>query len=105
MVLPMILIFAGFLEDTTAAEVPSPRGDGTSAAVVSSKKPAKMRIIGSTMASNPDGGAEVQAFAIRKTLATLQALEEFSPGRLKKSYFVGHQANLRMLSTVCLKAE
>jgi 3-oxoacyl-[acyl-carrier-protein] synthase-3 len=91
-------------------------GDGSSAAVVSLSVPSKMRFEACELSSNPlswdkvriprfghfaqDGNA-VQGFAIRKTtdaLRNLQARYHIDSDSLK---FVGHQANLGMLDTVC----
>jgi 3-oxoacyl-[acyl-carrier-protein] synthase-3 len=49
-------------------------------------------------------GPLVQAFAIRKTIEILKEFrermgEDFNP------YFIGHQANLTMLESVCTRAE
>ncbi len=91
-------------------------GDGGSAAVVSSSIPSRMAFVACNCGSRPsswnkvivprmgyfrqDGNA-VQGFAIRKTsecLRELQASFSIDTGQLK---FIGHQANLGMLETVC----
>lgn len=93
-------------------------GDATVATVVSAKIPSRMKITQSTLVSDPSGwakvripsgghftqvGAEVQSFAIRKTVATLEGLHKLSSRDLSDAYFIGHQANLRMLNKVCEK--
>jgi len=88
-------------------------GDGTSAAIVSSRVPARMRITRTSFGSDPSGwnkvvipagghftqdGPAVQGFAIRRAGAVLESLRgELDPGRL---HFIGHQANLLMLEAV-----
>jgi 3-oxoacyl-[acyl-carrier-protein] synthase-3 len=91
-------------------------GDGAAAAVVSTREPGRARILGNTLASDPAGnehvvvprfghfkqdGHVVQLFAVKKTIMLLTQLrEQFrEPGRTL--HFVGHQANLRMLESVC----
>lgn len=91
-------------------------GDGAAAAVVSATVPGRAEILGTTLGSNPSGwskvvvprqgffrqdGPSVQKFAI-KTMQTLLAQmqrELAVPGR--SLGFIGHQANLRMLHSVC----
>jgi 3-oxoacyl-[acyl-carrier-protein] synthase-3 len=90
-------------------------GDGTAAAVVSSRVPCRVRVDLTSLASNPAGwdkvtiptaghftqdGRGVQIFAIkttRKLLAGIRA-QVAEPSRLK---FVGHQTNMLMLQAVC----
>lgn len=93
-------------------------GDGSSAAVVSPRKPARLRAVHTTLTSDPSGwdkvaiptgghfaqqGRVVQTFAIRRTMDTLEALRARAraPERLN---FIGHQANLLMLQNVCERA-
>lgn len=95
-------------------------GDCTSAAIVSTRKSSRFALTHSTIASDPSGwdkvviptgekfsqnGHAVQTFAIRKTLSTLTELR----GKLRrdptKMFFIGHQANRTMLSSVCERAE
>ncbi len=95
-------------------------GDGATAAVVSTRIPGRARILGTKLEASPAGcdkvvipragyfrqeGKTVQAFAIRKTARMLLELREgFEvPGR--RFHFVGHQANLRMLESVCRRCE
>lgn len=91
-------------------------GDCAAAAIVSTRVPAKARVCFSTLSSDTTGwnkirlaansyfqqeGSAVQAFAIRKTIATLKVLR----GEISQDYsrllFIGHQANLLMLQSVC----
>lgn len=90
-------------------------GDGSAAAVVSMRLPGRMRVDRTALASDPTGwghvtiarhghfaqeGPLVQRFAIKTTrelVADLQARSD-APERL---FFVGHQANLRLLEAVC----
>ena len=46
-------------------------------------------------------GAAVQRFAIKKTIQTLNNISQHSNYKPKNHYFIGHQANLRMLEFVC----
>lgn len=91
-------------------------GDGTTAAVLSTTVPSRLTFSSCHCESKPsqwekvgiprmgffyqDGNA-VQGFAIRKAtecVRNLQAIYSVNSNRLK---FVGHQANLGMLNTVC----
>lgn len=91
-------------------------GDGTSAAVVSASEPSKIKIEGLDYGSRPDGwdkvripacghftqdGSHVQRFAIRKATEGVRRLQEQYPRDASDFKFVGHQANLMMLDTVC----
>jgi len=95
-------------------------GDGTTAAIISTKVRSRIEILGNSLESSPAGwdkvtigsnehfrqeGRTVQMFAIKKTVRVLKRLQrEFSdPGR--RLHFVGHQANLRMLDAVCQRCE
>ncbi|MFA4915989.1 MAG: 3-oxoacyl-[acyl-carrier-protein] synthase III C-terminal domain-containing protein [Syntrophales bacterium] len=91
-------------------------GDGSAAAVVSSSVPSRRTVIASDCGSNPakwdavmvprmdffsQEGSLVQGFAIRKTtelLSMMQSSIQRNYGRFK---FIGHQANMGMLQTVC----
>ena len=94
-------------------------GDATSAAVVSARRPSRLVVRDSLVESDPTGwdkvrissgghfgqhGSAVQAFAIRKSLATLSVLRGGArePGAL---HFIGHQANLLMLDAVRTRGE
>ncbi|HWV38079.1 MAG TPA: 3-oxoacyl-[acyl-carrier-protein] synthase III C-terminal domain-containing protein [Vulgatibacter sp.] len=98
-------------------------GDGTSAAIVSTRIPSRLRVSATTVGSAPSGWAEVviprhghfaqrgpavQRFAIRTTLACLEELLPVARasavragGRLR---FIGHQANRLMLDNVVARA-
>jgi len=95
-------------------------GDGTTAAVVSTRVPSRIEILGNTLQSSPAGhdkvvvphfghfwqeGRTVQMFAIKKTVRIFRQLQRTwaDPGRTL--HFVGHQANLRMLETVCRQCD
>jgi len=91
-------------------------GDGSSAAVVSAIVPAKAAFSACLCESKPscwdkvtiprmgyfqqDGNA-VQGFAIRKTTDSIRTLQETYSINGSRFIFVGHQANLGMLKTVC----
>jgi 3-oxoacyl-[acyl-carrier-protein] synthase-3 len=91
-------------------------GDGAAAAVVSTRERGRAEILRTTLASSPTGwskvvvprqgffrqdGPAVHKFAIRamSTLLGEMQRELVTPGRPLS--FVGHQANLRMLQSVC----
>lgn len=91
-------------------------GDGTSAAVISATEPSSISLEGFSYGSRPDGwdkvripacghftqdGSHVQRFAIRKATEGVRKLQEQYPGDAANFKFVGHQANLMMLDTVC----
>jgi 3-oxoacyl-[acyl-carrier-protein] synthase-3 len=92
-------------------------GDATSAAVVSTKIAGRARAELSTFGTNVAGcdevmiptgghfvqhGAVVQKFAIKKMSALLEEIQGRLDGaRRERLYYVGHQANLRMLEAVC----
>ena len=91
-------------------------GDGSTAAVVSTKEPSHIEILGNTLDSSPAGwdkvvvpqyghfgqeGRTVQMFAIKKTIRVLRRLQEEFSDSGRRLHFVGHQANLRMLESVC----
>jgi 3-oxoacyl-[acyl-carrier-protein] synthase III len=92
-------------------------GDGASAAIVSPRVVSNARILDSSFHTDPSGqeqitipagghfaqeGHKVQMFAIRKTMETIDA-NYFADGTESQSeeYFIGHQANYRMLEAVC----
>jgi 3-oxoacyl-[acyl-carrier-protein] synthase-3 len=92
-------------------------GDGTVAAVLSTRVPGRAEVLASTLQSSPGGadkvvvpraghfrqqGRAVQMFAIRKTAEQLARLrEDYDDERSgRRFHFVGHQANLRMLEAV-----
>jgi len=91
-------------------------GDGTTAAVLSTRVPSPVEIVGNTLHSSPAGydkvvvpvgghfrqdGRTVQMFAIKKTVRLLRKLQRAYADPERRFHFVGHQANLMMLSTVC----
>jgi 3-oxoacyl-[acyl-carrier-protein] synthase-3 len=93
-------------------------GDCASAAIVSPRLPGRARIETTVLHSDPSGwkhvmipagghfqqdGQAVQAFAIRKTVATLEELAASLPSE-GQSAFIGHQANALMLEAVCRRS-
>ncbi len=92
-------------------------GDGTTAAILSTKVPSAIEILGTELESSPAGrekvvvplgrhffqeGRTVQMFAIKKTIRLLRRLQaSFGKDPERSFRFVGHQANLRMLEAVC----
>ena len=91
-------------------------GDGTAAAVLSTREPGRARILGSTLESSPAGhdkvtiprqghflqeGRTVQMFAIKKTVRCYRHLRDVFAEAGRRLHFVGHQANLMMLEKVC----
>lgn len=94
-------------------------GDGTSAAILSPRRPSPNKITFATLDSDPSGwnkitisehghftqdGHAVQNFAIRKTSATIENLvARCSATGDDISWFIGHQANLMMLRSVCTR--
>lgn len=95
-------------------------GDGTTAAVVSTKVPSRIEILGNQLHSDPSGadkvvvphfghfgqeGRTVQMFAIKKTIRVLRNLRKEWAQDDRRLHFIGHQANLRMLETVCRQAD
>lgn len=92
-------------------------GDGTAATIVSKKHLGKIKVHDTLLISDPSGwnkvqtpsgahfsqqGAQVQKFAIKKTISTVNTLQEKYP-EIKTPYFISHQANLTMLDSVCSK--
>lgn len=96
-------------------------GDATSAAVVSTKNPSRARAVFATLRSNPQGcdevtiprlghfwqnGAAVHKFAIKQMSAMLTEIKErVGPDRQGQLFYLGHQANLTMLQSVCRRCE
>jgi 3-oxoacyl-[acyl-carrier-protein] synthase-3 len=91
-------------------------GDGTTAVIVSKKIKSHFTITSTMIDSNPAGwnkvilpsgehfsqeGPSVQRFAIKKTLLTLEQLCKKNKIEHEDYYFIGHQANLTMLNSVC----
>ncbi len=91
-------------------------GDGSSAAVVSAMVPARATFASCYYDTKPsewkkvgiswngyfyqDGNA-VQGFAIRKTTESIRLLQKSHALNANRFIFIGHQANLSMLQTVC----
>jgi 3-oxoacyl-[acyl-carrier-protein] synthase-3 len=95
-------------------------GDGCSAAVVSRSVPADKSFHSLAYASAPESwdrvkiptgghfsqdGSFVQRFAIRRATDALRKLRSEYPSRGARFKFVGHQANLMMLSHVCHRCD
>lgn len=95
-------------------------GDGALAAVLSTKSPGRAELLAQTLTSDPAGsdkvvvprlghfhqeGRTVQTFAIRKTSDLYLATRETQLDDERNFHFVGHQANLRMLESVCRRCE
>ena len=95
-------------------------GDGSAAAVVSTKERGRAKILGSEFAGSPAGaglivvprlghfhqqGRQVQMFAIKKTSSFLKELRAEYEDEGRDFHFIGHQANLRMLETVCRRSQ
>ena len=95
-------------------------GDCTAAAVISTRVPSRVQMLDHTLASSPAGydkvmvpifdhfeqeGRTVQMFAIKKTVRCLRQIQESYPSPGRTLNFVGHQANLRMLESVCKQCE
>ncbi|MFN8095220.1 MAG: ketoacyl-ACP synthase III [Vicinamibacteria bacterium] len=95
-------------------------GDGSTAAVLSTKVRGRAEILGTAMESSPAGhdkvtiprtghflqeGRTVQTFAIKKTAAGYRRLRDAYAQEGRRLHFVGHQANLSMLETVCRMCE
>ncbi|MFB3925927.1 MAG: 3-oxoacyl-ACP synthase III family protein [Syntrophales bacterium] len=91
-------------------------GDGSTAAIVSTKIPSDKAFTDCSYDSQPSAWAKVsvprmgyfqqdgnavQGFAIRKTTESLRALQSISKLNSNRFIFIGHQANLGMLMTVC----
>lgn len=90
-------------------------GDGAAAAVVSTRHPARARVLESDLASSPAGwdkvvvprgghfrqdGRAVQMFGIKRMIQGVTRLRAAFEESGRSLHFVGHQANLRMLESV-----
>ena len=90
--------------------------DCTAAAIVSPRVPSRIQMLEHRIESSPAGyekvivpifghfsqeGRTVQMFAIKKTVRCLRKIQETHPAPGRTLHFVGHQANLRMLESVC----
>lgn len=95
-------------------------GDAAVAAVFSTRERGRAQILGSELESNPRGqskvviprlghfrqdGRLVQMFAIKKTVSGYRKLRDEFEESGRNLHFIGHQANLRMLETVCRMCE
>lgn len=95
-------------------------GDCTAAAIVSARVPSRSQIVDSTIESSPAGyekvivplfghfsqeGRTVQMFAIKKSVRCLRRIQKSFPSPGRTLNFVGHQANLRMLESVCQQCD
>lgn len=96
-------------------------GDCTSAMVVSTKVPSKVSISDPFLESSPAGwdkvrippaglfrqsGKTVQKYAIKKSLSVIKQIREGMSSEKNGSLkYIGHQANLTMLQSVCRLAE
>ncbi len=95
-------------------------GDGSTAAVLSATEPAGLRLLAGDCASKPAAwqkaiiprtgyfqqeGNAVQGFAIRKMTEAVRTFQTLRKGRRPpRLIFIGHQANLSILNTVCERA-
>jgi 3-oxoacyl-[acyl-carrier-protein] synthase-3 len=95
-------------------------GDGAIAAVISTRHAGRAALLGARLVSDPKGhdkvvvprlghfhqeGRTVQSFAIRKTSDLYGAMRDCHREEARPFHFVGHQANLRMLESVCRRCE
>jgi 3-oxoacyl-[acyl-carrier-protein] synthase-3 len=102
--------------DYTDRNVASLWGDGAAAAIVSRRVPSELRFAHTRLGTDPSGadlirtptgghfrqnGHAVQQFAVRRTAALFQ---DALSGPEAHGYFVGHQANLRMLESACRRS-
>ena len=94
--------------------------DGALAAVISTRHKGAAELIGQTLVSDPGGndkvvvprlghfrqeGRTVQTFGIRKTSDLYLSQRSELLDESRNFHFVGHQANLRMLESICRRAE
>lgn len=95
-------------------------GDGAIAAVVSTKIPARAAFVSGDFDSRPsewrkvgiDGdwtfhqeGKAIQVFAVKTTTEYLKVLQDQYASAARRLIFIGHQANLTMLKSVCKRRE
>jgi 3-oxoacyl-[acyl-carrier-protein] synthase III len=93
-------------------------GDGAAAAIVSTTIPSRAVFLNSGFESRPSAwekvginhgwrfyqeGNAVQGFAIRTTTDIVKALQNSFAAEAGRFIFIGHQANLGMLNTVCTR--
>jgi 3-oxoacyl-[acyl-carrier-protein] synthase-3 len=94
-------------------------GDGSAAAVVSSRQRGRARVVHSSFGGAPAGamdvvipqggffrqnGAKVQKFAIKRMGALLDECRKAVPEARDRLVYVGHQANLTMLESVARRS-
>ncbi len=95
-------------------------GDAGYAAVLSPRHKGRAQIVDTFLESSPAGadkvtvdrqgffeqeGRTVQMFAIKKTGLCFNRIKAFREDSDRPLHFIGHQANLRMLETVCRRCE
>lgn len=95
-------------------------GDGALAAVLSTKDRGRATLSGATLKTDPSShdkvvvprlghfyqeGRTVQTFGIRKTSDLYLAMRETYHDDDRNFHFIGHQANLRMLESICRRCE
>ena len=95
-------------------------GDGALAAVLSTKERGRAALLGQSMTTDPSGsekvviprlghfrqeGRTVQTFGIRKSSDLYLKTREIYQEEHRNFHFVGHQANLRMLESICQRCE
>jgi len=96
-------------------------GDATAAAVVSTRVPSRARCDFSVFGADPSGcdevriprtghfsqnGPVVQKFAIKKMADLVSEVQRrLGEARQSRLFYVGHQANLRMLEAVCRRCD
>lgn len=95
-------------------------GDGALAGVLSTKHAGKANLVGQQLHSDPGGadkvvvprlghfaqeGRTVQTFAIRRTTDLYRDMHASLQDDTRNFHFVGHQANLRMLESVCKRCD
>jgi 3-oxoacyl-[acyl-carrier-protein] synthase-3 len=95
-------------------------GDGALAAVFSTRRPGRAELIGQRFVTDPGGhakvvvprighfhqeGRTVQTFAIRKTSDLLIETRDEYEQEGRAFHFIGHQANRRMLESVCKRCD
>lgn len=94
-------------------------GDAATAAIVSPRVVSRARIVASLFQTDPSGheqitipagghfaqdGHRVQLFAVRKTIELVNQFRSANGGPSDANeFFIGHQANLRMLEAVCAR--
>jgi 3-oxoacyl-[acyl-carrier-protein] synthase-3 len=91
-------------------------GDGAAAAIVSTREVGRAQYLSSMLDSSPSGhekvvvprhgyfrqdGQAVQKFAVKRTAEVLKRLRAEHGNADRNFGFIGHQANLRMLESVC----